>query len=200
MDMVAYISRAEFRAWAEQQPRGRFERVDGRVVKMQRQTVGHALVKMAVWRALDDAVRAAGLDCQAYPNGVTVEVGEDTDYLPDALVNAGPAPAPDDFAAPNPVVVVEVLSPRASSIDTGEKLSGYFRVPSIQHYLIVCARRREVLHHRRAGEAIITTVLTEGAIAFDPPGISIALDAIYRGRPAVAGQLVSGAGGLANAA
>jgi Uma2 family endonuclease len=83
-------------------------------------------------------------------------------------------------AAPNPVIVVEVLSRGTASIDTGEKFFGYFRVPSIQHYLVVGARRREVAHFRRAGGAIITTVVTEGAIALDPPGISIALEAIYR--------------------
>jgi Uma2 family endonuclease len=180
MDMVATISRADFRAWAEQQPRGRFERVDGRVVPMTAERIVHIQLKMAVWRALDDAVRAAGIQCQALGDGATVEVGEDTDYEPDALVNAGPPPDPNDFAAPNPIVVVEVLSPGTRSIDTGEKFVGYFRVSSIQHYLVVSARRQEVVHHRRAGNAILSSVVTEGAIALDPPRISIALDDIYR--------------------
>src|SRR5271165_3487114 len=104
MDMVPYLSRAEFRAWAEQQPRGRYERVDGRVVPMTPERIVHVQLKMAVWRALDDAVRAAGVDCQAYGDGVTVEVGEDTDYEPDAVINAGPRPGPNDLTAPNPVV------------------------------------------------------------------------------------------------
>jgi Uma2 family endonuclease len=180
MDIVATISRADFRAWAEQQPRGRFERVDGRVVKMTPERSVHLRLKSAVWRALDDAVRAAGIEAEAFPDGMTVEVGEDTDYEPDALVNAGPPIGPDVVAAPNPVIVVEVLSPGTRATDTGEKFLGYFRVPSIQHYLVVSARRREVAHHRRAGEAIITTLLTEGVVALDPPGISITLDAIYR--------------------
>jgi Uma2 family endonuclease len=179
MDTPAYFSRADFRAWAEQQPRGRYERVHGRVVPMTAERIVHVQLKMAVWRALDDAVRAAGLECQALGDGATVEVGEDTDYEPDALVNEGPRPGPNDVAAPNPVVVVEVLSPGTRSIDTGERFFGYFRVPSIQHYLVVSARRREVAHHRRSGKAISSTVLTEGVILLDPPGISIALDAIY---------------------
>jgi Uma2 family endonuclease len=180
MDALSRISRADFRAWAEQQPRGRFERVDGRVVRMERQTAAHALVKAAVWRALDDAVRAAGLDAQAFGDGLTVEIGEDTDFEPDALVNVGAPPRNDDFAAPSPAIVVEVISTRMVSIDTTEKLAGYFRVPSIPHYLVVSARRREVVHHRRAGAAILSTVVTEGAIAFDPLGIAVSLDAIYR--------------------
>jgi len=41
------------------------------------------------------------------------------------------------------VVVVEVLSPATQSVDFADKLADYFRVPSIQHYLIVRARRHE---------------------------------------------------------
>ena len=46
----------------------------------------------------------------------------DADYQPDAVVNSGP-PTPDDaIAAPNPVIVVEVLFPRDRGVDTGAKL------------------------------------------------------------------------------
>ncbi len=41
------------------------------------------------------------------------------------------------MTAPNPVVVVEVLSPSTRGIDTTVKLAGYFLVPSLKHYLIV---------------------------------------------------------------
>jgi Uma2 family endonuclease len=180
MDTPVYISRADFRAWAEAQPRGRFERVAGRVVPMTPERVAHIKLKTAVWRALDDAIMAAGLQCEAFGDGVTVEVDDDTDYEPDALVNAGPPLGPDQIAAPNPIIVVEVLSPGTCSMDTGEKLIGYFKVPSIQHYLIVSARRREVVHHRRADGAVVTRIVTDGAIELDPPGISIAIEGIYR--------------------
>ncbi len=70
----------------------------------------HLRVKGAVYRALDRAVALAGVACQALPDGATVETG-DSDYEPDALVNCGPAMADDAVAAPNPVIVVDVLSP-----------------------------------------------------------------------------------------
>jgi Uma2 family endonuclease len=174
------LSRAEFRAWAEQQPRGRFERVDGRVVPMTPERAGHILIKVAVATALRDALHAAKIAAQAFGDGMTVEIDANTDYEPDALVNLGPRLRIDAIAAPNPVIVVEVLSPGTQSVDTSEKLTGYLRVSSIQHYLIVSARRREVVHHRRVGEAFVSTVVTAGDILFDPPGISIAVDAIYR--------------------
>jgi Uma2 family endonuclease len=183
MDMNAYISRESFRDWVEQQPRGRFERVDGRVVPMTAERAGHALIKSAVWEALRNAIRHAGIEAQAFPDGMTVEVGEHTDYEPDALVNLGPPIDLDDVAAPCPVVVVEVLSPGMRSIDTGDKLAGYFRVRSIVHYLVVSARRRQVVHHRRSGDTIVSAVVTEGDIALDPPGIAIGMNDIYRDLP-----------------
>jgi Uma2 family endonuclease len=180
MDNLSHISRADFRRWAEGQPNGRFERIDGQVVRMTPERVVHARLRAEIWRALDDAIRAAGLSAQALPDGISVEVGEDTDYEPDALVNLGAPPAPDDVAAANPVVVVEVLSPGSRSIDTGEKLAGYFRVPSIQHYLVVNARRREVVQHRRSADGIFSVVVVSGNIQLDPPGLVIGLDAIYQ--------------------
>ena len=174
------MTRAEFRAWAEQQPRGRFERVDGRVVEMTPERAGHVLVKVAIVSALRDELRRAGIEGQAFGDGMTVEIDEHTDYEPDAMVNIGPPLSIDAMAAPNPLIVVAVLSPSTQSIDNGEKLAGYLRVPSIQHYLVVAVRRREVVHFRRIGAAFVSTVVTEGAIRLDPPGIFITMDGIYR--------------------
>jgi Uma2 family endonuclease len=175
------MPRAEYRAWAEAQPRGRFERVAGEVVAMAPERAEHNRVKARAWRALDAAVRSAGLGCEAFTDGMTVEVGEDCDYEPDAVVNCGdPVPA-DVAAAPNPVVVVEVLSPSTQSTDTGAKLADYFRVPSVRHYLILRARDRRVIHHRRSdgGGGIETRVLADGAIRLDPPGIEVAVADLF---------------------
>jgi Uma2 family endonuclease len=141
----------------------------------------HNLVKMRAWRALDAAVRAAGLPCQAFGDGMTVEIGEEYDYEPDAVVNCGDRLSGDAVAAPNPVIVVEVLSPSTQSTDTGAKLADYFRVPSVRHYLILRTRDRRVIHHRRGddGESIETRVLADGAIRLDPPGIEVAVADFY---------------------
>ena len=141
--------------------------------------VQHVRIKARLWAALDNAIKAAGLDCEALADGVTVEVDEDTDYEPDAVVNCGPPADPDSVAAAQPVIVAEVLSPGTQSIDTSDKLVDYFRVPSIQHYLIVRVRRREVIHHYRNGNEIASRIINLGAIRFDPPGIAIELDSIY---------------------
>ena len=171
-------TREEFRGWYEAQPRGRYERIDGRIVAMAPERVAHAAVKGAVYKALDRAVTLAGVGCQALPDGVTVETG-DNDYQPDALVYCGDRPAPEAIAVPNPVILVEVLSPGTASVDTGIKLGDYFSVPSVAHYLIVHPTKRRIIHHRRTAGDIETRIVTAGPIAMDPPGIVVTTEEIY---------------------
>lgn len=181
LDEAPRLTREEFRTWAERQPRGRYERVDGRVVAMSPERIGHALVKGRVWRALDRALLEAGAACVAIPDGATVEVDDRTEYEPDVVVTCGETLDLEAVSAPRPVIVVEVTSPSTRAVDAGSKLADYFRVASVQHYLIVSARRREAIHHARRGDGIETRIVTEGSIAFAPPGISVALDDFYAG-------------------
>jgi Uma2 family endonuclease len=173
-----YFSRVAFRRWYDAQPKGRYERVDGRIVAMAPERGAHLRVKGALYKALDRAVRLAGIPCQVLPDGATVETG-DSDYEPDALVNCGEPMADDAIAAPHPVIIVEVLSPGTASTDTGGKLADYFRVPSVAHYLIVHPTRRTVTHHRRTGAGIDTQIVVSGPITMTPPGIVITVDEIY---------------------
>ena len=172
-----YYSREEFRRWCEAQTKGRYERVDGRIVAMAPERGAHLRIKGAIYKALDRAVTVAGVPCEALPDGATVETG-DSDYEPDALVNRGEPMADDAVAAPDPVIIVEVLSPGTTATDTGGKLGDYFRVPSVAHYLIVHPTRRMVTHHRRTRDGIETRIIVNGPIAMDPPGIVIATEEI----------------------
>jgi Uma2 family endonuclease len=154
--MALHLSREEFRLWAEGQKQ-RYERISGEPVAMSPERFEHARIKSRVWAALDRAVRDARLPCEALPDGITIEVDADTDYEPDAVINCGPLAPGDAIAAANPVIVVEVLSPSTQSIDLADKLADYFKVATIQPYLIVRARR----------------------IILDPPGITIDLADLY---------------------
>jgi Uma2 family endonuclease len=165
-----YSSREEFRRWCAAQPKGRYERVDGRIVAMAPERGARLRVKGAIYKALDRAVALAGVPCQALPDGATVG-GGDSDYHLDALVNCGVPMADDAVAAPDPVIIVEVLSPGTTSTDTGGKLADYFRVPSVAHDLIVHPTCRTVTHHHRIGEGIDTRIIVNGSIAMGPPGI-----------------------------
>ena len=173
------LSRAEYRAWADAQPRGRFERHSGVVVAMAPERAGHARLKAAAWLLLRASIQTNRLPCEALTDGMTVEIGGDDDFEPDAIVRCGERLADDTTRVPDPLIVVEVLSPSTSATDRSEKLEKYFRLPSVQHYLIVWADRRRVVHHRRDGGGVATSVYTEGTISLDPPGMLFDVIALY---------------------
>jgi Uma2 family endonuclease len=171
----ARMTADEFIAWAMQQPEGlRYELVAGEVVGMAPERVGHARFNGRVYVALEWAIRAAGVPCEAFPDGMTVRVDADTVYEPDALVRCGPALDDNAVEVIDPLIVVEVVSSSSAKRDSGSKLEGYFRIPSVRHYLIVTTRNFAVIHHQRDDAGGITTrVIREGAIRLDPPGIEL---------------------------
>jgi Uma2 family endonuclease len=96
------------------------------------------------------------------------------------VVTQGRTPAKSDYAV-NPVIVMEVLSRGSQRVHTAGTLTDYFTIPSVRHYLIVSANRRRAVHHRRLDDGEITTApVTDGEISFEPPGLSITLDACYQ--------------------
>jgi len=173
-----------FIAWALDQPRGRFELVRGRVVAMAPERAGHARAKLAMVNALGDAIARAGLDCEAFTDGMSVRIDEATVYEPDALVRCGPRLPDDDVEAPDPVIVVEVVSQSSRSTDSGAKLVDYFRLDSVRHYLVVNADAAAVVHHARSARGdIVTRVLRAGALLLDPPGLRLDVGGLFAPPP-----------------
>jgi Uma2 family endonuclease len=169
----------EYLTWAEARP-GRYELHDGVVHAMSPEGLGHAKVKFRVQAALAAELRARGLPCDMVPDGMTVRIDAATAYEPDALVYCGEELLATALEIRDPVIVVEVLSPSTRRIDTSAKVEGYFRVPSVAHYLIVDPMRPLIVHHiRGTGDAIVTRTVREGTIALDPPGLTLALADVY---------------------
>ena len=170
----------QFLAWAVQQEQGKYELIDGVVVMQQAQQWGHAKVKLAVTMALHEVIRNAGVAFYVAVDGPTVRITEHLAFIPDSLVAPLPEPALESLEIPNPVVVVEVLSPSTARIDATTKLRGYFQVPSIQHYLIVGPEGRTITHHKRGtGTALETRIVGDGALGLDPPGIEIQVSHLF---------------------
>jgi Uma2 family endonuclease len=169
----------EFLSWAVEQP-GRHELFRGEVIGMSPETAGHAETKGAVYLALAAAVRRGRLPCHVLPDGMTVRIDDTTAFEPDALVYCGEKAPAAALEIPNPVVVVEVLSSSTRRIDLTHKLTAYFRLPSVMHYLIVDPTQPSVVHHARGtGDTILTRIVTGSTLALDPPGLTLALADIY---------------------
>src|SRR5579863_7487423 len=157
----------EYLAWTEGRP---YELYAGAVYAMAPERAGHAEAKYAIQTALLAGIRRAGLPCHMLPDGMTVRVDQDTAHEPDAFVYCGTKLPPSAVEVPNPVIVVEVLSPSTRHIDLSAKLADYFRLPSVAHYLIVDPGKPRIIHHARAADdTILTRIVSDGSIKLDPP-------------------------------
>ncbi len=139
----------EFVAWSERQDRCRFELFDGEIV-MQSERAEQWEAKAAIWSALNGAIKRAGSNCHAVPDGATVRISDDTAFDPGALVYCGEKVSRKALEVPNPIIVVEVLSEATASYYMGYKRRGYFNLPiptSASSYIISAAASRSRCPH-----------------------------------------------------
>ncbi|MEM7583175.1 MAG: Uma2 family endonuclease [Acidobacteriota bacterium] len=174
VDSRSTMTAEDFLLWIDSLSEGpRYELVAGEPVAMAPERNRHNLVKAECWLALRQAVRSAGIRCTVLSDGATVRVDEDNVYEPDVTVQCGEPIDLDATAATHPTILVEVLSPATKGVDSSNKLLGYFQLPSVQHYLVVDPAKRAVIHHYRSGSGIGTSLLHEGSLRLDPPGIDL---------------------------
>lgn len=169
-----------FLVWAECQE-GRYQLVRGEILAMAPERVAHSDIKRRVANAFEAAIKEKGLKCQAFVDGPGVKIDDETVFEPDALVNCGERVPGGSLIAPNPIIVAEVISPTSERRDLGAKYKNYFRHPSIQHYLLVFIEELIVVHHRRGPEGVLMSAIAglDGTLTLDPPGIGIAVSALF---------------------
>lgn len=175
----------EFLAWAEQQPReaGRFELWDGEVIvkhgpvgQQNAERSQHWVTKGAVYRAMHDAVKRSGHPCHAVLDGASVRFANNRLVEPDVLVYCGVQVPRDVLEVPNPMIIVEILSPSTARHDLTGKLAGYFTITSVEHVLLIDPDRPLVIHHKRgSGDALETRIGVGPSLRLDPPGLDVDL-------------------------
>jgi Uma2 family endonuclease len=163
----------EYLAWAQDQADGpRTELINGQIVAMSPERVVHNRIKNNVYLALRSAVARAAVNCEVFSDGLTVPIDEHTAYEPDASVRCGSPLSGNQMKIADPVIVAEVLSPTSRHHDTSAKLIGYFKLPSVAHYLVVDPDLHTVTHYTRDDSP---ATLRDGALRLDPPGIELAV-------------------------
>lgn len=171
----------EFVAWADSQgEQQRAELINGQIFSMSPERVEHIELKFQIALALTRGIAEAGAPCHALADGATVAIDAHTAYQPDALVYCGERMARGAIVVPSPIVIVEVLSPSTAHTDTSAKLIGYFKLPSVQHYLIIDPETMTLTHHvRDPGGSTSSTPHASGRLRLDPPGLTLDLDPIF---------------------
>jgi Uma2 family endonuclease len=177
-----HMTVGEFLDWSEEQADdARYELVAGVPVRLMAPTnIRHAQIQYNAGQALRRALGEAALPCRVYDAGPGVAVGDEGAdcRIPDVVVTC--APTVDEAArlVPEPVIIVEVASPSTRLADVNDKVEFYGGIASIRHYLVIEQDRRRVVYHGGSSGGLEPRILRAGEIAFDPPGIRLALDAL----------------------
>lgn len=155
----------------------RHEYVAGEVFAMSGATTRHNLITSNLLRSLHAAAKKRG--CRVFFIDVKLRAGPDRIYYPDLLVACGRA-ADVELIVDAPTLVVEVTSPSTRATDRREKLDAYLKLPSLQCYLVVEQRRRQVIAYTRdGGEWRKDELLGTGEIPVPAVGVTLTLDEIY---------------------
>ncbi len=153
------------------------EFLDGQIYGMVGGTPEHAALKAVVTGLLFAQIR--GGKCRAHDSDLRVRViATSLATYPDVTIVCGPRerdPA-DENAVTNPTLIVEVLSPSTENYDRGDKFEHYKHLTSLQQYVLVSDRTREIETWTRAtGGEWVQSIAREGERA-DLGSISALLD------------------------
>jgi Uma2 family endonuclease len=168
------MSLDEFLAWEREQPE-RHEFDGFVIIAMAGGSLDHSTIASNLDRALSARLRGTG--CRAFRGDAKV-IANGTVRYPDLSVTCSPVTGGDD-TVPEPVLVVEVLSPSTEHVDRGRKKLDYFATESIRQYAIVEQDERLVDLYTRTDAGWVNDVITgETVLHLSSVGIELSFDAI----------------------
>ena len=169
------MSLDEFLAWEREQSE-RYE-FDGIVARMMTGgSLDHSTIASNLWTTLREKLRETG--CRPFRGDTKVVANRGIRY-PDVTVTCSPTTGTDDVV-PEPVVVIEIISPSTAREDRGRKKLDYFATPSIRQYAIIDQDERLIdLYTRTDAGWIDEVVVDDGTLNLSVIGVAISLDAIY---------------------
>lgn len=132
-----YVTEEDYLA-LEQDSEIKHEYVAGEIFAMSGAGRRHNLIALNVSSDLHSQL--ANRPCEVYQSDMRVQVKATGAYrYPDIAVVCG---EPEFFASQpesllNPTLLIEILSESTASVDRGEKLAEYRRIPTLQEYLLI---------------------------------------------------------------
>ena len=158
---------------AEQESEVRHEYVYGEVFALTGASVTHNVICTNIVRLLVDA---AGRDCRVYGSDMKLRA-DDRFYYPDAMVVCKP-PA-DDFYETSPCVIIEVISPSTARKNRLEKRFSYLALESLQLYLLIDSRKREVTGYYREPQGFVERITADDSVPVPCVGASLRFGELY---------------------
>ena len=141
------MSEQEYLAF-EEKSKIRHEYMDGEIFSMAGATRKHNLATTNISRILGNQLEET--DCEVYASDFRVRIRDGHNVYPDVAVACGNIlTVDDDKTLLNPIVVFEVLSKSTEKRDGGEKAEDYYKLDSLQDYVLVSQYRVRVEHFSR---------------------------------------------------
>jgi Uma2 family endonuclease len=171
----------EFLVWEPDDP-FRYELVDGVPVAMAPTSNAHGLLQSELAAIIRNHLRANRPDCDVLSNpGVIPKLRPKINFrIPDLGVTCAPV-APTEKSLPEPVLLVEILSPSNQS-DTMVNVWTYTTIPSVREVLVLHSDRVAADMLRRAEDGTWpdrTTPVTGGTLELTSIGFRVALSELY---------------------
>jgi Uma2 family endonuclease len=167
---------AEFLDWDDGTDT-RYELIDGCPIAMAPAAPAHSVIVANLSHELRSSVRS--------PYYVGNEAGvqrpdrDDTFYEADVIVSCTPV-EPGRSAIPDPVLVVEVMSPSTMERDRGRKAYDYSQIDSVQEIVLVSSEQRHVVIWRcRGTKWEVEHLIGDAALELEAVGVTIPFAAIY---------------------
>jgi Uma2 family endonuclease len=169
-----------FFAWENEQPE-RHEFYRGEVFAMTGARRVHGRVVSNLDRRMQESLE--GTPCQAFVEGMKVQIAEDTILYPDLFVTCDKTDLATDLIFRNPILVIEVLSPSTQGYDRSQKFALYRRIAALREYILVDpeTRRLEAFRLGADGQWVFQDMSDSECLEARSVGASIPLANVFAG-------------------
>ena len=178
------ITVEEFWAWPGDGTGTRYELVEGQLRAMAPASGTYGTIHANLTAEIRNRLRATRPGCRVVSEpGIRPRIRENWDHrIPELAVTCTPNRA-DELALPDPLLIVEVLSP-SNRDDTWNNILRYATLPSVEEILIVDSQVVKVEMLRRLADhswayETETTIGLGSSVQIDSIGLMLPLAAIY---------------------
>jgi Uma2 family endonuclease len=174
---------ADFLAWPGDQSGRKYQLVDGELTAMSPGSATHGTIQMTLGRLVGNSLIDGNSRCRVVSEPpVATRIRANVNLrVPDLGVTCVPD-APGQQTLPDPIVLIEILSP-GNVRDTWDNVWSYTTIPSVREILVVHSTRRfaELLRRDADGNwpAEPEEIGPDGTLRLDSIGFACPLPAIY---------------------
>ncbi len=158
----------------------RYELIGGEIVAMTPPSPAHSAIAFNLGGEIRSRLKPP---CRGFSEaGVRVPDRDDAYYQADLVVNCSPVGSGVSHV-PEPMVIVEVLSPSTAAHDRATKLPDYRTIPSVREIALVSATamKAELWHRAEGGWTVNDLEGAAAVLGFESLGIEVPLATVYEG-------------------